>query len=640
MPARTTSDNCHFLTPVWGESYVRLYLDVVIPAQLSPKNLPAFGAAPGTQYVIYTTDEDRQTIESSPIFKKLNSVVAVKFDSVDLGVNVTHDRMSDCFRRGIIDANAADVAVVFLTPDIVFADGSFETMRRLAAKKRDVIFVPAIRTVKPSVAAALLAKASNGIISVSSRELMQVALDNLHPLADLSWWDEGHSELLPANLYWRVGNEGLLARCFHLHPIYVRPQRKFVEFFGTVDDDFVAAACPNPARDYVVVDSDEFLAIELSDPSHAFKTGFKKASVEHTVTWAEQFTDERHRRLFDYTVRMHVGVRDQAAWSNAARAAEIAASTIKQELKVSTLALMWRRSPRLVRRLIRYSHKKRLLVANRPQKRVLSVTGSIKDFVDQWPILLLDSYRRAINLIVSLRKSLLGARSKPRFFTSRYLFQRILRPDLVEMAGSLGECTFIGDDPVGSHMRTILSLRNPGFGTASLSKVNDEYCFVSRETNRVLGADSFDTVLLDIDDRKNVEKCLTAAFRILRADGKILLLFRKLMPKPDAWPPFSRPAMEGLMSPDYVIVDHRTQGGYGSALKIRMGSVILSLLRGHRIVARLLELMLIWIPVYMFAGAALNVAAILTDRLLGSRGSAVSSLTLARKRPMDPEQRS
>ena len=31
----------YFMTPVWGEAYTKLFLDIVIPSQLAPGNLPA-----------------------------------------------------------------------------------------------------------------------------------------------------------------------------------------------------------------------------------------------------------------------------------------------------------------------------------------------------------------------------------------------------------------------------------------------------------------------------------------------------------------------------------------------------------------------------------------------------------------------
>jgi hypothetical protein len=209
-----------FLTPVWGESYTRLYIDTVIPAQLASGNLAAFKGQSGHRYIIYTRPENAEVICSSDIYKLLNDCVPVTFEFITDKISVVRDMMTACYRRGIKAAEDADAAVVFLTPDIVLSDGSFTTIKDLSFAGWEVVYVPAIRTMKKAVAANLTKSFKQaGTIQVSSRQLMRVALDNLHPLADSSWWEEGEGGLIPANIYWRVDEEGLIGRCFHLHPI-------------------------------------------------------------------------------------------------------------------------------------------------------------------------------------------------------------------------------------------------------------------------------------------------------------------------------------------------------------------------------------------------------------------------------------
>ena len=244
----------HLLTPVWGDSYVRLYLEVVVPAQLAAGNLPALSDNPGNRYIIFTRPVDAERIRKSEVYRRLSEVIAVSIELIDEEIEVPHNTMSNCFRHGIRGAEAADAAVIFLTPDLVFASGSFANLKRLDEQGADVVYIPGIRTFKGPVSTWLKASAEDGKIAVTSRQLMQLALDHLHSLSDSSWWEEGDGDLVPANLFWRVGKEGLLGRCFHLHPLFVAPQRKNPTFFGTVDDDFVPSACPDASHDYVVTD--------------------------------------------------------------------------------------------------------------------------------------------------------------------------------------------------------------------------------------------------------------------------------------------------------------------------------------------------------------------------------------------------
>ena len=239
----------YFLTPVWGESYTRLFIDTVIPAQLAGGNLAAFRGEPGHRYIIYTRPEDAEIIRSSAAYASLNECVPVTVEFITERIGLVHDMMTDCYRRGIAEAEKADAAAIFLTPDIVFSAGSFQAIKRMSDDGWDVIYIPAIRTMKKAIGAKLANSFQQGnVIEIPSRQLMRIALDNPHPLANASWWEEGEGGLLPATIYWRVEDEGIVARCFHLHPVCVYPQRKGVTFFGTVDDDYVQAACPDPSR--------------------------------------------------------------------------------------------------------------------------------------------------------------------------------------------------------------------------------------------------------------------------------------------------------------------------------------------------------------------------------------------------------
>ena len=353
----------YFLTPVWGESYTKTYIETVIPAQLAPGNLPAFRNEPGCRYIIYTTPEDAERIRASNIFDALSACMPLSFEWISDRINVVHDTMTDCFRRGIVAAESAGAAVLFLTPDLVFADRSFAAIKRLSDRGRDVIFIPGIRTIKFGVSADLQAFRHDSSIEVSPRELMRIAFDNLHPLADSSWWDEGDGNLIPANIYWRVADEGIVGHCFHLHPIFVNPQRKNVTFFSTVDGDYVAAACPDDSYDYVVTDSDEISAVELSDPDRFFEMGFSKGSIKDVIRWAELFTDKRHRKLFDATIRMHTGISDTARWTTTESRAANVAREIQNGLNTRSRRLIFD-ADILVRRLIRRAKNYQLKFAN------------------------------------------------------------------------------------------------------------------------------------------------------------------------------------------------------------------------------------------------------------------------------------
>lgn len=344
----------YFLTPVWGDAYTKLFVDIAIPNQLAA-GLTAFHLE--ARYIIFTTQADADTIRSAPVFQELCSVMEVQFVLLDNAAVSTHDRMSACYRRGVAMADHEDAGIVFLTPDMIFAAGSLARIKTVAESGHRAMFVTAIRTLKQQVVAELSHRA------FAPRRLMRIALNNLHPLAFSSFW-HGNGELLPANLYWLIGNEAILARCFHLHPIYVWPQRKNAVFFGTVDDDFFTAACPDESTDYVVTNSDEFLAIELSDPAHFFHTVYRKGSIAGAAKWAEHFASARHRRLFDRAILLHTGIEESKIARAAYREADQIAAAINERLRAPWYKLLMQSGLPLLGRITRANLDRRLAAAN------------------------------------------------------------------------------------------------------------------------------------------------------------------------------------------------------------------------------------------------------------------------------------
>ncbi len=633
----------HFLTPVWGEAYVRLFLDLAIPAQLAPHNLPSLAGDPGAKYIIYTTAADRETICASPIFQRLRAIVSVTFEPVDLTLKITHDRMSECYRRGIAAADSVGAGVVFLTPDIVFADGSLGALKRLAERGYDAVFVPAIRTLMQGVAATICDRFRVGeTIQISPRDLMRTALDNLHPLADLSWWDEGETDLLPANLYWRVGDDGIVARCFHLHPVYVRPQRPNARFFGTVDDDFCSAACPDRSKDYVVCDSDEFLAIELSDPSHYFRTGFRKGSVKDAATWAEQFANERHRALFDHTIRMHTGMSRPDLWSKTTTAADRVADAIKARLAIPTWRLLMPPSAILLRRAYRQAFDRQLRLANRsPATSPAQAFGlRLASFFNRWPLWVLRAYR---SLRVLLRRALDPAGlTRPLFFTSDFLLQVLLRRDFGVLATPLERAVLISDDMEASPIRTLLTGEHVTMPLAVLVSYQGAPHYVSRDAGVSLQPASYDLMIVELADARDLPKHVAAAEGLLAPNGRLLLCINRfLLSKRTNVQKVDKVSIEQLLGPRYSICEHRVQGGAGSALKLGLFSKIEAAVRRGPVLIRLAELAFawLWIPLYVIFGTLCNILALIGDILDRERSNTVTSLTLAAKVPVRPERR-
>jgi hypothetical protein len=259
-------------------------------------------------------------------------------------IEVPHRTMSDCHTDSLRRAEEVGAAVVFIPPDCVWSDGSMVRLEALARSGKSVVHISGIRLDRDGVVPEFAGRYSEdrAVLSLEPRELVGIGLRHLHPIARCHFFNEYEGGLMPANLIWSVGDEGLLLRCFHLHPLMVKTQLPLPQFKSTIDDDLALRACPDSSRDYVVTDSDELLTFEMSAPSHVVETVSPKGSIVGIAAWMQYGTNGRHRELIRHCIRIHFGPLTVPIW----RAKEIESSKVIDAVdelnRLSQWQILWK----------------------------------------------------------------------------------------------------------------------------------------------------------------------------------------------------------------------------------------------------------------------------------------------------------
>jgi hypothetical protein len=300
----------HFITAVWGRVYTDLFLQVVLPNQLSAGNLLYFRDKPDSvTFKIYTTKADAEYMRTSPCYAQLTAAVPVEIvhlDDVDLSGKYT--ALTECHRRAIRSADAAGAALVFLSPDAIWSDGTFKRVWELGQAGTRVVMVGSIRVVKETFVPEYLAQhfsPDECSAGVPARELVKLAMRHLHPLTESLFWDSERFGLGPSHVYWRVGDDGILARCYHLHPLMVNPLVRGLLPSSTVDADYTPLACPDPQSLYVAEDSDEIAGFEISAREQFGNFKARKFSAADTAFYARYWTQSHHRKFVRHPIRFH-----------------------------------------------------------------------------------------------------------------------------------------------------------------------------------------------------------------------------------------------------------------------------------------------------------------------------------------------
>jgi hypothetical protein len=314
----------HVIIPVWGAAYTRFFLEIGLPSLLAPGNLPALSRADGHLMHIFTTAADRDTIVSSSAWTLTQSLLDCRIDVMGRDLVVVgqpHLTMSNCHREAIAYADTRAAAMMFYNPDIVLADGGMAALVRLLERGKRAIQVVGLRLLKEEVVPLLMERhvAHDGTaIVVSPRELMALAMRHLHPISKMHLYDESGLDLMPQEVFWRAGEEGLVARCFHIHPILVYPRVPNAPFTTTVDDDYLRAACPDADDEYVIADSDEFCLCELSAMQRGV-TGLPRTMTDLDIArWAWTNARPHHFEHFCRRIILHAGRNNEAEWQAAA----------------------------------------------------------------------------------------------------------------------------------------------------------------------------------------------------------------------------------------------------------------------------------------------------------------------------------
>lgn len=305
-----------FVTVVWGTDFTDAFLKVCLPSQLFPGNLVHFARHTDSIYQIYTTAKDADIIQKSNAFRDLSAIMPVEIAEIS-GMSYVgkYQAMTQCHAHFIRSSRDDDCAFVFMSPDIVWADGAFARLLELAEIGKRLVAIGSVRLTKETFVPALLKQycKDDTLQPFTPRQLVNLALRHLHPVTKSQFWDtkKKHSTHF-GHLIWPVNNEGLIVRLFHLFPLLVKPVDKDAVPIRATDSDadYTFKACPNFDDVYVIQDSDEMCYMdftglrqlcELTNPNNP---NFVQ-STENVAKWANQNTYALHREFVKHKIRFH-----------------------------------------------------------------------------------------------------------------------------------------------------------------------------------------------------------------------------------------------------------------------------------------------------------------------------------------------
>lgn len=301
-----------FVTPVWGAHHIKLFLEMGLPSLLAENNLPKLRKLSHVTYLLYIHSNDEITFQRSLFMKKLSDTVDLKIIVFENTFPNNHAAMSWCHKKGFQYAIEREGYAVFTPPDCIWSNQAMLSMYHIVERGYKLIHMSGLRLISTLFFSA--AKKCQPTFSFTPRELVKLALQYLHPITHSHFFSEKEGGLMPANLFWTVGQDAIIARCFHLHPLVAYGKSLGSHFQSTIDDDLALAFKPGVNEEYVVTDSDELIAFEMSSLSHTVLAAYRKSNIEDIVAWAEVSTNSKHRTFIKETIKIHAGDADNPEW--------------------------------------------------------------------------------------------------------------------------------------------------------------------------------------------------------------------------------------------------------------------------------------------------------------------------------------
>jgi len=295
----------YFAIAVWGEKYVDTFLRIALPSFLAPGNIPACAHLASIRFLIITRPEDVSSIKGHPVMEMLRHHAAVEILPLltpDQFEGNRYTVMARAHQHAIKRALASRAILSIPAPDHVIADNSLSFgLRRILGGDLAVNMAgprAVLDELKPILTAAPYCH-DDRVISIPPRDLVSLLTRHPHAISKLLYWHAEPFSAFPSALYWAAGKDSLLARYFHLHPIFVDlagADAKAGES-DSIDGSLLTLANIAPERVYAATNSDELCIVELSslahDPMGSVPTHIPN-KVHFMEEWARAAADPSH----------------------------------------------------------------------------------------------------------------------------------------------------------------------------------------------------------------------------------------------------------------------------------------------------------------------------------------------------------
>ena len=364
-----------FSMVIWGEEYARKFLEFSLPSQLAEGNIDGSAWHDSSEYLILTTKADAEIIKVHPAFHLLQQRLKVRFAIIKPRPRSEIYKLASKCQMEAIRVGENFDAVFFSYPDFIWSQGGMGNVAARIAEGRDAVLSPVPRAISedmaeiiPKLKTSTPGSPTPSVLNISSRDLVKLSLENLHPMMEDFRWDAEKFSVFPSTVMWKIPDQGVLMRSYHLHPLVIRSQpdniNYYVQFSVSLDEEYMPILFKSDENIHYVKGSDECAVISLSSRETVFSAAPNRPppSVPVLARWADEYASVFHRYCAKHSLRWHYAPVDEKLWEVAERQAEEVVSAVAERLAIPGEILHFEDVPASdarLSRIKRFSHWRR-----------------------------------------------------------------------------------------------------------------------------------------------------------------------------------------------------------------------------------------------------------------------------------------
>jgi hypothetical protein len=224
-------------------------------------------------------------------------------------------------------ARRKQALILFLPPDVIWADGAMASLARRIDEGKRVLFSTYLRVSSERIADELepAFRGPDGSLVVPPRAMVAAGFRHLHPLTSCYLADSPHFPHHPEMVIFGIQGEGLLVRVLARELFCFDPNR-FQRNHQTL-----LATLPQPHEVHLFDDSDELCSLSLTPlfKDHTWYSARNRLDPVSTALWWLDYDSPVNAFLWRQPVRYHTGVRSEESWARAERESESAIARIE-----------------------------------------------------------------------------------------------------------------------------------------------------------------------------------------------------------------------------------------------------------------------------------------------------------------------